>query len=200
MKNWWILSTALLFLTGCYQAGQPEMDTYAQSNLRAPNSNTPYPYQASYPYYDNRLPQQPMMQQAPVQQTAPQQPSLIQTIVIPQTPGMGYPAQQMPQAMHPQKAENAVYPSWATPEPQEQVKKPQLENMLYLKRPGQSEIVHCAIIDAMCIASYQQQGYTQVQAATAPQFAGEKDVPSDSDYPSTATSGRWRDNNNIPRW
>lgn len=201
MKNWWILSTALLFLTGCYQVSQPEMDTYAQSTgLRAP---TDYSYQS----YNGRmvpqaLPQQPVMQQPlqqpAAQQTTSQQPSLIQTIVIPQTPSMGYPMQQMPLQQTQAPLNAGIYPSWAYPVNDPVIQPKPVENMLILKRPGQAETVQCAIMDAMCIASYQQQGYIQVQAG--PQFAGEKEVLSESDYPVTDTSGKWRDNNNIPRW
>jgi hypothetical protein len=53
----------------------------------------------------------------------------------------------------------------------------------------------CMSTDNACISSYELQGYVRVQ--NLPQFAGYQEVLSPSDYPQ---GGRWRNNNNIPRW
>jgi len=53
----------------------------------------------------------------------------------------------------------------------------------------------CLSTDNACISSYELQGYVRVR--NLPQFAGYQEVLSPSDYP---RGGRWRNNNNIPRW
>jgi len=53
----------------------------------------------------------------------------------------------------------------------------------------------CMSTDSGCLNAYEQQGYIRVKGL--PYFAGYQDVPASSDYPG---NGRWRNNNNIPRW
>jgi len=53
----------------------------------------------------------------------------------------------------------------------------------------------CMSTDTGCLSAYEQQGYVRVKGL--PHFAGYRDVPANSDYPG---NGRWRNNNNIPRW
>lgn len=53
----------------------------------------------------------------------------------------------------------------------------------------------CLASNLRCIRTYEQKGYRPVQGL--PQFAGYQDVLSPSDYPA---GGRWRHQNNIPRW
>lgn len=55
--------------------------------------------------------------------------------------------------------------------------------------------VQCLSTDLNCLTLYRQQGYVRVQ--DLPHFAGYQDVPDRSDYPG---NGRWRNQNNIPRW
>ena len=56
-------------------------------------------------------------------------------------------------------------------------------------------LAQCQSNDVTCITSFEQQGFVQVRYM--PQVAGYKDIPAPSDYP---TTGRWRHQNNIPRW
>ena len=65
-----------------------------------------------------------------------------------------------------------------------------LQNMAYPNTYAQ-----CVATDTVCVSSYEQQGYRQVQGI--PQFAGYQDVLAPSDYPQ---NGRFRNGNNIPRW
>lgn len=55
--------------------------------------------------------------------------------------------------------------------------------------------VQCALEDADCVTSHEQQGYIRVRGL--PHFAGYQDILGSSDYPG---EGQWRNNNNIPRW
>ena len=63
-----------------------------------------------------------------------------------------------------------------------------------LQHPVQRDLVRCRLCDTVCILNYEKRGYEQLRYV--PQFAGVKDVPSDSDYPTK----KWRNNNSIPRW
>lgn len=67
-------------------------------------------------------------------------------------------------------------------------------SVVVLQHPMTRELVRCDFTDYNCIGSYESQGYVQLRAA--PHFAGNNDIPSDTDYPPR----RYRDNNNIPRW
>ena len=53
----------------------------------------------------------------------------------------------------------------------------------------------CAATNLDCIKMYESRGYRHIRGL--PHFAGYRDVPLSSDYP---VGGRWRNNNNIPRW
>ena len=53
----------------------------------------------------------------------------------------------------------------------------------------------CLATNLDCIKIYEGRGYRRIQGL--PHFAGYRDIPLSSDYP---TGGRWRNNNNIPRW
>ena len=53
----------------------------------------------------------------------------------------------------------------------------------------------CSATNLDCIKTYEGRGYRRVRGL--PHFAGYRDVPLSSDYP---VGGRWRNNNNIPRW
>lgn len=71
---------------------------------------------------------------------------------------------------------------------------PVMITLQYAGYPG-AQTVQCLSTDTACLFSYESQGFMRVQ--DKPSFAGYKDTLSHSDYPA---GGRWRDNNNIPRW
>ena len=87
-----------------------------------------------------------------------------------------------------------VYPSWAaadfTP-----AQSNSNNDVVYFKNPNRNETVQCAAVDVMCIASYQQQGYTQTQGNTAVKPVPVRAEKNTSGYPDT----EW-DDNTIPRW
>lgn len=66
---------------------------------------------------------------------------------------------------------------------------------IILQHPTQRDLVACQSADTACLAAYQQYGYVQLR--NTPHFAGYQDTLTGSDYPGT---GRWRHQNNIPRW
>lgn len=75
------------------------------------------------------------------------------------------------------------------------VRKPEIVPIL-LQHPEQNDVqVQCQSNDVSCIASFEQQGFIQVRYL--PQFSAYRDMQADTDYPAT---GRWRHQNNIPRW
>lgn len=99
----------------------------------------------------------------------------------------------------PQKAmsvqqKERVYPSWAaadfTP-----VQSNSNNDVVYFKNPNRNETVQCAVVDVMCIASYQQQGYTQTVADAVVKPVPARTKENTSGYPDT----EW-DDNTIPRW
>lgn len=71
---------------------------------------------------------------------------------------------------------------------------PVMITLQYAGYPG-AQTVQCLSTDTACLFSYESQGFVRVQGR--PAFAGAQEVPAASDYPA---GGRWRDNNNIPRW
>lgn len=184
--------------------GQPTALTVPQT---APASYVPpvYTQPAQVPYtaptYSPQPAQMPYAMpaynQAPVM-PAPQ-PSLIQTIVIPQQDSSsaalgkiaaGAGATSAPISTPSAHAQNPFYPSWARPI--NETPASSSENVLFLRRPGQTETVQCSTIDSMCIASYQQQGYQPIQGSVS--FTGKNQ--SASSYPAE----KRRDNDDIPRW
>ncbi len=132
--------------------------------------------------------QQPMAQSIPQQMFQPS----FQSTALPQQ-GI-VPAQPTPQQTPSVSSTPKVYPSWARVGseiiPQSvQSDINSAEKMLFFKRAGQNETVQCAFNDVMCIASYQQQGYVQVQPTT------------NTATPSYSSGFNQQDsNNNIPRW
>ncbi len=93
------------------------------------------------------------------------------------------------------KSGEQVYPTWAASDFKAQSTSTPKDHTVYFSNPHRNEIVQCSSIDVMCTASYQQQGYKQVNAPTqvAPVVAHPQ--PNKSGYPDT----EW-DSNSIPRW
>ncbi len=91
------------------------------------------------------------------------------------------------------KAGEQVYPAWAASDFKAQTQS-KANSIVYFKNPHRNETVQCAAIDVMCIASYQQQGYKQVNF-TQPVPVDPKPSRNKSGYPDTD----W-DINSIPRW
>lgn len=86
-------------------------------------------------------------------------------------------------------------PMQPTPMPQPQnVTVSEDMTVIILQHPANRDLAKCGFNDQTCLSSYEAQGYIQLR--NAPHFAGYRDVPSDSDYPSR----RWRENNDVPRW
>lgn len=67
-------------------------------------------------------------------------------------------------------------------------------SIIVLQHPAARDLVRCLISDSQCISAYERLGYVQLRHS--PQFAGEKEALSVSDYPAR----KYHDNNNIPRW
>lgn len=91
----------------------------------------------------------------------------------------------------------AAYPiAYSTPnmaqQPVQTTVVPDVVILQYTAYPN--TFVQCPATDTRCIAAYEQQGFVQLQ--NKPRFAGYRDVALPSDYP----AGKWRTNNNIPRW
>ena len=75
------------------------------------------------------------------------------------------------------------------------ISQPTIVPILLQHREQPGLLAQCQSNDVTCITSFEQQGFVQVRYM--PQVAGHKDIPAHSDYP---TTGRWRHQNNIPRW
>lgn len=102
--------------------------------------------------------------------------------------------QPSPQSVAQNKATERVYPSWAATHFSDS--DVGMENaVLSFKNPNRNETVQCAAVDVMCIASYQQQGYKQIQNDSIIKPVPAQIKRNTSGYPDTD----W-DDNAIPRW
>ena len=99
-------------------------------------------------------------------------------------------------------AEEQVYPAWAASNFTPPVPSQTTETVVYFKNPNRNETVQCSAVDVMCIASYQQQGYTQVQSTTT--TTSTSVVPAAPviipQHPTPVYQNVEWDMNSIPRW
>lgn len=66
--------------------------------------------------------------------------------------------------------------------------------IVVLQHPEERNLVKCLMCDQVCLQRYEHAGYVQLRYI--PHSSGSQDLPSMSDYP----AGRWRENEEIPRW
>ncbi len=94
----------------------------------------------------------------------------------------------------PKKTGEQVFPSWAAADYTAPTTPQQTDNVVYFKNPHRNETVQCSVVDVMCIASYQQQGYTQLdkKGTAVPVVVQPTTTPA-------ASADEW-DINSIPRW
>ncbi len=181
-----------------YQEQQPAAETTsAQPAQPTQSTQSVQPTYPTQPAYTQPVPttyQQQSMQRTPdgnvIIELPPQQ------IYIPtenyQQPYLGEPVQEINTPVSFSQPAQATQPAYGANLPPMQ---PTVAPIL-LQYPGRPDLqVQCASNDAACITSFEQQGFVQVRYM--PQFAGYQDIPVASDYP---TTGRWRHQNNIPRW
>jgi len=72
---------------------------------------------------------------------------------------------------------------------------PAEKSVIITLRSPTNGYLQCESTDSACLDSAVKQGYMPLQ--NVPQFAGFRDILGRSDYPA---GGKWRNNNNIPRW
>jgi len=66
--------------------------------------------------------------------------------------------------------------------------------VVVLQHPVERNLVKCLMCDQVCLHQFSQAGYVQVRYL--PQSSGAKDVANPAGYP----AGRWRENQENPRW
>lgn len=146
---------------------------------------TPQP--TMYPYAQPAV--TPLAYGTPQQITIPQQNAVIgNQKMVHEVPKIQNPIMQQPTTKQRITTQTEqIYPSWASSDYEPPVVQTNKTQMVSFKNPNRNETVQCDAVDVMCIASYQQQGYTQLP---------EKAKNTDSGYPKTD----WDNSTSIPRW
>ncbi|MBQ9090225.1 MAG: hypothetical protein IJY58_04170 [Alphaproteobacteria bacterium] len=158
----------------------------------------------------NGIPQITIPAHSIIAPDTPIQPHLVVPVASQQAPTMYQSNSTTPKfksvaekAKERKEAAEQVYPAWAASNFTPPVPNKTTEAVVYFKNPNRNETVQCSAVDIMCIASYQQQGYKQVQSTTTTTTTSV--VPSapviiQSQQPAPVYQNVEWDMNSIPRW